>query len=34
VAAWGFLFLGQRLLRWECAVLLLAYPMTVLLLGR
>jgi cation:H+ antiporter len=34
LAAWGFLFLGRRLLRWECTALLVAYPVIVVLLGR
>ncbi len=34
LAAWGFLFWGRRLLRWEATVLLVAFPATMVLLSR
>lgn len=34
LGAWGFLFRTRRLLRWEAAALLAAWPVAVVLLGR
>jgi cation:H+ antiporter len=34
LGAWWFLFRDRRLLRWEAAMLLVAWPVTVVLLGR
>lgn len=34
LAAWWFLFRDRRLLRWESAVLLAAWPLALVLLGR
>jgi hypothetical protein len=34
LAAWWFLFRDRRLRRWEAAVLLVAWPAAVALLGR
>ncbi len=34
LAAWGFLFRTRRLLRWEAAALLAAWPVALALLGR